>query len=390
MKKFFSIFTVLVLALVTFGCSKKPDEPVVKEVKLNMTKSYLDVAASTFWVNIIGTGSWTLSLEFPSAGETPVEPWAEIIDQATGDGNGQRRVKYTRNDGEVGRELIIVLKGENGEEADRYAIMQRKDGRYEADPLPSWLELPEQSDAWVYHNQKYTYNGKTCRNFSYGWNAPLHLSNWVAYPLTKTPSGSRRDEWSFDNKVDVKDQANCVTGSYTGAYDRGHQIPSADRRVPLEAQDQTCLMTNLTPQKSNFNQGIWANFETQVRGWATKADTLYVVTGCEVSATPAYTTDRDGKQCPIPSHYYKVLLARGSSFNGIPAAGTKWLAAAFRLAHTNTYGKEETVTKDYMMSVSDFEKITGINFYVNLAALVGEDVAAAIEADDPSKRDFWF
>ncbi len=404
MKKNFLFLAATVLLFVTLGCSKRQDGPAVSTVKFNMTKSYLDKKAASFWVQVAGQGQWTLALEFPSTGTENQKAWAEFRDSAEGEGkgqciegegSGQCIVGYDENTGKVGRKLSIVLYSD-GKEVDRYSIMQRTDS-YSPDPLPSWLELPEMKSKWAYHNHKYSNGSAMVRNYSYGWNASVRLSDWVAYPLPKkTPSASRKDQWAFDPKVDHKEQANCVTSSYRGRYDRGHQIPSADRRMPEEAQNQTCYMTNLTPQASAFNQGIWQKFEAQVRTWASYTDTLYVVTGCELSDNPSCTTDRDGNDCPIPSHYYKVLLVRGSNIDGIPAAadkpgaGKKWLAAAFRLEHRTDYDSEATITSDYMMSVSEFEEITGINFFVNLPAYVGAEAAAAIEKDNPKNRSFWF
>ena len=45
----------------------------------------------------------------------------------------------------------------------------------------------------------------------------------------------------------------------------------------------------------------------RVRGWMC-ADTLYVVTGCYFDGTEGTTTDNGGNPCPVPTHYYKVLL----------------------------------------------------------------------------------
>lgn len=391
MKTRFSIFAVIILALVTFGCSKGQDKTVAATVKLNMTKSYLGVEGSTFWVYVNGEGAWRLALDFSnSKEEEAADAWAEFVDPADGEGIAQRRVKYSKNEGDFGRQLEIILYGADGKEADRYAIMQ-KTSHYTPDPVPAWLELPAQKSGLEYHNQTYHYNSKVQRNYSYGWNKNYYLSEWVAYPLYKPiPSGTRKDVWAFDSKVDVQYQANCVNYSYWGAYDRGHQIPSADRRQPKEAQDQTCLMTNLTPQSSRFNQGVWGKFEAQVRTWATMADTLYVVTGCKVSPGYSTTNDSDGKACPIPSHYFKVLLARGGGFNGIPAADTKWLAAAFLLNHDSDLPDDISVVKASMMKVSTLESLLGFDFYTNLASVVGESVASTIENDDPSKREFWF
>ena len=42
------------------------------------------------------------------------------------------------------------------------------------------------------------------------------------------------------------------------------------------------------------------------------------------------------------------------------------------------------------MSVDRLEEITGIDFFVNLPAKLGDDQAAAIEAADPSKSSVWW
>ncbi len=42
------------------------------------------------------------------------------------------------------------------------------------------------------------------------------------------------------------------------------------------------------------------------------------------------------------------------------------------------------------MSVDDLEKKTGIDFFVNLPAVVGEEMAAKIESEDPSKVSWWW
>ena len=42
------------------------------------------------------------------------------------------------------------------------------------------------------------------------------------------------------------------------------------------------------------------------------------------------------------------------------------------------------------MSVDDLEEKLGIDFFVNLPAKVGEDVAARIEAEDPKSVAWWW
>lgn len=42
------------------------------------------------------------------------------------------------------------------------------------------------------------------------------------------------------------------------------------------------------------------------------------------------------------------------------------------------------------MSVDDLEKKTGIDFFVNLPAKVGEETTARIEAEDPKDVTWWW
>ena len=82
--------------------------------------------------------------------------------------------------------------------------------------------------------------------------------------------------------ADSCQQADCSKaypsqGSVT--YDRGHQIPNADRNADSSLQNQTYYWTNSTPQHASFNQGIWNTLENQVRDMVSGSDSVYVVTG---------------------------------------------------------------------------------------------------------------
>ena len=46
--------------------------------------------------------------------------------------------------------------------------------------------------------------------------------------------------------------------------------------------------------------------------------TLYVVTGCYFDGTEGTTTDNGGNPCPVPTHYYKVLLRTKQGTTGQP------------------------------------------------------------------------
>ena len=95
------------------------------------------------------------------------------------------------------------------------------------------------------------------------------------------------DDWDYDPLVPRDEQPTLFHG-YDGGYDRGHQLPSADRYTD---NPSTFYFTNMTPQLGSLNQKIWANFEVQVRAWARACDTLYVVTGCVLEGSRASVTE---------------------------------------------------------------------------------------------------
>jgi endonuclease G len=138
----------------------------------------------------------------------------------------------------------------------------------------------------------------------------------------------------------------------------------------------------MTPQLNAHNEKIWADLEAKVRGYANTSDTTYVVTGVIVSATSKKEKDSYGQSVTIPDAYFKAVLkyAPKSTF------GT-WNAIAFYFKHEPC---SRGVQKSDAMSIDALEELTGLDFFVNLPAKVGEEKAATIEATDPTKVAMWW
>ncbi|MEI7828833.1 MAG: DNA/RNA non-specific endonuclease, partial [Prolixibacteraceae bacterium] len=153
-------------------------------------------------------------------------------------------------------------------------------------------------------------------------------------------------------------QPNYFSG-VTG-YDRGHQIPSADRTVSTAANSQTFYFTNMTPQLSVFNGQMWASLEGQVRNWMAASDTLYVVTGAVLKTvngneTVNYATDSKGTKMAVPNYYYKVLLRLKTG---------KYDAIGFWFEH-KSYGSGQA-TSSVSKTVRQIEALTGLDFFAIL------------------------
>ncbi|MEL7222548.1 MAG: DNA/RNA non-specific endonuclease, partial [Bacteroidota bacterium] len=123
----------------------------------------------------------------------------------------------------------------------------------------------------VYHYSKY----------SLSYNEEYEQADWVAYVLTaenlRKPWGKRNDNFRPDPAIS---RGSSTPNDYRGSgYDRGHMVPAADMAYDAVAMDETFLMSNISPQSRNFNQGIWRELEELTRDWAKKFKRLYIVSG---------------------------------------------------------------------------------------------------------------
>lgn len=252
-------------------------------------------------------------------------------------------------------------------------------GRKVASTQAGWLELPEtKADDGQDLLIHYSPDGQ--RSYAAYYDYDHFVSTWVAYPLCagNIGSGKRTNAFSLDPLLPREKQQYNPSGykeGNAGSYDRGHQIPSADR-LDYRVNMETFFGTNMTPQNHDFNDGIWVKLEDSVRGWARRSDTdtLYVVTGCVVEGSTKYALDGDMKQIPVPTGYYKVLLrlAKDKSYS----------AAAFYLEHPTPVKN----IQEAAISVDELEKKVGVDFFVNLPA----DTQKSVEAQNPADAAWWW
>lgn len=251
-----------------------------------------------------------------------------------------------------------------------------------------WAELPvcEERNGYLYRTHYGQLGAKMdARNYTICFDPEVRASLWVAYPLHTshmTGNGDRnRSSFGYDPTVESSLQAN-LSRSYNGWYDRGHQLPAADRKCSQEMMDQTFYSTNITPQQGNFNQNKWGALEGRVRGFAC-ADTLYVVTGAYFdgeqhnSTIDASTRDCSGNVCPTPTHYYKALLrtSKGNTGRSITEAteAVQLRAIVFWMEHANTESIT-TITSADCISVAELERRTGFTFFPMIDDAIEQEV----------------
>lgn len=147
--------------------------------------------------------------------------------------------------------------------------------------------------------------------YSLSVNPATKFADWASYVVTPDSIGrTAKRVWRSDPAVPA--DAQLEPDDYRGAFarlhtDRGHQVPLASfTNTPF--WEETNYLTNITPQKSDLNQGSWMHLENAVRALAFQVGAAWVVTG------PLYEQGEEMMQLPgadephvVPTGYFKVV-----------------------------------------------------------------------------------
>ena len=382
---------LLVSVPFVYSCNNKTDNTVPPELEV-MTNPMGPEEKSQF-LHVQASGDWSITIEYPE--DQPTE-WVSVI-PSTGTGNKSVTLKVKYYAGVQTRKACIVLTA--GSKKAELVLTQNglSGGGGNLNPSTGWMELPAmpKDSKYDFFSHDMKIGNVTTRNYTYAWDYANLVAPWVAYPLCKWNIGDninrkdRDDPWAVDPYLSEKQQPVLYMRGFRSTssrrYDRGHQLPSADRLYDYSSNDKTFYGTNMTPQLSKLNQYFWKNLENKVRSWAYSSDTCYVVTGCLTDGSTEYALDNVGKKITVPSHYYKAVL-RYSKSTTLGFAG--YMGCAILLEHRD-YGNGSNF-KEYAISIDELEKKTGIDFYPNLSKLIGMEAAAKVESQDPKTINWWW
>lgn len=247
-----------------------------------------------------------------------------------------------------------------------------------------WLELPATGDGtdgtfFITHP-----NADGSRNYSVYYDTENRLARWACYPYVKGEGGTGRngDPYSFDPLLDSGSQPDLEKSFRNRKfgdeeYVRGHLVPSNDRSG--RANYEVFFSTVIMPQSTKLNSGVWSRLETKAHDvWSVKCDTLYIVTGTYAGDSDRFVSDNSGedRKCLVPQGIYKAFLARLSD------GSYHALGAYFE----NKANAAKNFTRDLSMSIDELEKKVKADLFANLP----DDVEAKVEAEDPSKVDWWW
>ena len=390
MRSIFTTVLSVVAAFTMLGCEQISIDVITNDAYFNKTSEQsieINGESKNCAVVLRAQQGTSYSIAIESVGN-----WAHFSSEAlTVEGTMESTEKvvyiyFSKNSSGTSREALINVEFSN----NTHITLTLTQHSYDSSIALSreWAELPvcKEENNYIFNTHYGTMGLKNnARNYTYCFDPSVRASLWVAYPLHKcyTQGEGNRNNSSFgyDPKVDDGLQANLGRGSYNGWYDRGHQLPAADRKCSQQMMDQTFYATNMTPQQANFNQNKWGVLEGRVRNMVC-SDTLFVVTGAYFggehdSSIDSYTTDKSGNNCPTPTHYYKALLRTkkgntGKRIDEISDASAV-RAIAFWFTHKNS-GEDTSITSADCITVEELEKRTGFTFFPMLDDAIEAEV----------------
>lgn len=373
--QFLKLILSTLILISSYSCSKSGDTPEALskvEWKGSSTVGALPGSAAIVIEGTTGL-QWKATI-------TAGQEWCSFssnsaLTSKTGVVNSGLTVLYVYYRSNTSTERKATLSVQVGDEAPKILELNQQNAAQQNLPATVWAEIPEMTSNsnYQYTTHYSSYNSHNIRNYSLCFDKTKKAALWIAYPIHNVYFGSagRTDAWAFDPNIADSYQVNCILRSYQGNYDRGHQIPSADRTATSDMNTQTFYMSNMTPQLDRLNQDMWAKLEEKVRSNKCN-DTLFVVTGCYfASGSNESTYDGTGEVAPIPTNYFKVLLRTKSGSTGKAVkdcTDSELISIGFWVEH-RSYGNIQPPTS-ICTSVSEIEAKTGFKFFPQVSATV--------------------
>lgn len=203
--------------------------------------------------------------------------------------------------------------------------------------------------------------------YTVSYNKETKCPNWVAWELTSSHADGdlpRDSKYYEDEDVPLPRATN---DDYRGSgWTRGHMCPAGDNKWDVDAMRESNLLTNMCPQHASLNSGLWNVIERDCRKWAKVYGELYIVCGPVLLNREHETIGMN--KVVVPEAFFKVILR------------LKPEPSAIGFVVRNNEGKKK---KDqFVNTVDDVERITGIDFFPALPDDIENKVEAAANLND--------
>lgn len=206
----------------------------------------------------------------------------------------------------------------------------------------------------------------------------MGVPEWVAYEIKPHPQPlgagpDRPSSWMTDSNEGLAPTDDSYKNS---KYDRGHMCAKFIAwRLGANADWNTHTTLNACPQSPAFNSGIWEDLESLTAKWADDSGaSVWVICGpVFVKNMPIEWIGDPGEiKIAVPHGFYKIVVKETQDSNSVAVL-------AFLYPHHHLYKQGGPYNHlQYLVSVDDIEKLTGLDFLTVLPDSIENKVEKAI------------
>jgi endonuclease G len=198
------------------------------------------------------------------------------------------------------------------------------------------------------------------RHYVLGYSYYFRQAKWALEIVDKEKTKvDRTDTFRPDYRIPSNFRADLADYE-NSEYDRGHLVASANK-VETELQNsETFLLSNMSPQKPEFNRKIWKELEKRIRVLNNKKTVLetYVICGpifyFDKEVVCIGASDTNEVTLPVPHAYFKSILTENNK-------GRLYMWS-FVLPNEETIDSIE----DFRVPTTQVEKLAGIKLWESL------------------------
>lgn len=201
------------------------------------------------------------------------------------------------------------------------------------------------------------------KTYSLSYNEQHEQAEWTIHILKSSDIKSvnyKRPYFEIDEMVSTG--AASWRNYKNSGYDRGHLVPAGDRRASIEDYNETFLTSNISPQRHDFNAGIWNRLEQKVRYFAQRENGIYVITG---SVLKGNLKSIGTENVSVPKQFYKIIYKKSKGKNSM---------LAFLLPHKET-GRS---IYDFVVPVDSIEQLTRTDFFAQLPDEIEKELESSV------------
>uniref|UniRef100_A0A8C2QJ60 Nuclease EXOG, mitochondrial n=2 Tax=Cricetulus griseus TaxID=10029 RepID=A0A8C2QJ60_CRIGR len=206
-------------------------------------------------------------------------------------------------------------------------------------------------------------------NHALSYDQEKRVPRWVLEHISKDKiiGDADRKHCKFKPDPSVPSAFSALNEDYIGSgWSRGHMAPAGNNKFSSKAMAETFYLSNIVPQNFDNNSGYWNRIEMYCRELTERFEDVWIVSG----PLTLPHTGSDGKKAvsyqvigednvAVPSHLYKVIVARRSPESTEPLA-----LGAFVVPNT-AIGFQSQLT-EFQVSLQDLEKMSGLVFFPHL------------------------